>query len=184
MPAVPGKHVVYFALLPPPEAAEAAARLIVSARGVHGLTAKPTPPNRLHLSLNYVGDFKRPPAPVIAKARDAARPIAARRFRVDLNRFGSWGVGGQESPIVLWGDDGVIGVSGLYSTIHKALAKLDMAPRREPEMTPHMTLTRDKAKIPETFVDPVGWTVDEFVLIYAVHGEGRYEVIERYPLNG
>ncbi|MBU1376288.1 MAG: 2'-5' RNA ligase family protein [Alphaproteobacteria bacterium] len=184
MPVVPGKHVVYFAILPPPEVAEQALRLITAARGRHGLTAKPTPPDRLHVSLNYIGDFKRPCGPVIDKAAEAARPVAARPFTVAFNRFGSWGLGGKGGPIVLWGDDGVIGVDDLYSSIHRALVKPGMVPRREVEMTPHMTLIRDKAHIPETFVDPVSWTVDEFVLIYAIHGEGRYEVVERYPLNG
>lgn len=184
MPAVPGKHVLYFALQPTPEAAEQASALLAAARGKHGLKAKPLAPGRLHISLNYVGDFKRPPGPVIDKALETAEPVVARPFVVELNRLGSWAITGQEGPIVLWGDEGVVGVSDLYSTIHRAMVKTAMAPRREPEMTPHMTLLYDTIDVPETFVEPVRWRVEEFVLIHAVHGEGRHDVVGRFPLNG
>ena len=92
---------------------------------------------------------------------------------------------GSPVPIVtLWGDEGVIGVTGLYSAIYRGMRRIDMAPRREPEITPHMTLVYDKAEVPETFIEPISWRVEEFVLIHAVHGEGRFEVVGRVPLNG
>jgi 2'-5' RNA ligase len=181
---VPGKHVLYFALQPPPEAQAQALALANAARGKHRLSAKPVPPERLHVSLNNVGAFKRPPGPVVDKALEAVEAISARPFVVQFNRMGSWGVGDGERPMVLWGDEGVIGVNALYSTIHKAMRRLDMAPRREAEIAPHMTLLRDRIEIPETFIEPVSWAVDAFVLIHAIHGEGRFEVVGRVPLNG
>lgn len=180
---VRGKHVLYFALqLPPQAAAEALARL-GPVRAQHRLTAKPVLPARLHVSLNHVGEFKRPPAPVIQKVSQAAGAVASRRFAVAFNRLGTWPAGDPPRPVVLWGDEGVIGVNELYSTIHRALRRLDMAPRREMPIEPHMTLLYDQAEAPETFVDPVSWTVDEFVLIHAVHGEGRSHVVGRFPLS-
>ena len=181
---VPGKHVLYFALQPPPEAAAEALALANAARARHRLSAKPALPGRLHVSLNNVGDFKRPPGPVVAKAVEAAETVSARPFVVRFNRMGSWGVGDGARPLVLWGDEGVIGVNALYSTIHKAMSRLDMAPRREAEIVPHMTLLRDTAEAPETFIEPLSWTVEAFVLVHAVHGEGRYDIAGRFPLNG
>lgn len=180
---VRGKHVLYFALQPPPEAAAEALALANAARAKHRLSGKPGLPGRLHVSLNNVGDFKRPPGPVVAKAVEAAETVSARPFVVQFNRMGSWGVGEGERPVVLWGDDGVIGVGALYSTIHKAMRRLDMAPRRELEIVPHMTLLRDKAEVAETVVEPVTWRVTEFVLVHAVHSEGRYDIVGRFPLN-
>jgi len=179
-----GKHVLYFALQPPPEAQAQALALANAARGKHRLSAKPGLPARLHVSLNHVGDFKRPPGPVVDKAVEAAETVAARPFLVQFNRMGTWGVGEGDRPIVLWGDEGVIGVNALYSTIHKAMRRLDMAPRREAEIAPHMTLLRDKAEMPETFIEPLTWRVEEFVLIHAVHGEGRFDIVGRFPLSG
>jgi len=174
------KHVLYFALQPPPDvAAEALARL-----GAARISGRPVAPGRLHVSLKKLGDFKRPPAPMIPKAMEAVAAIRARPFVVEFNRLGTWTRADPPRPVVLWGDEGVIGVEDLYATLHKALARADMAPRRPPEFAPHMTLVYDHAEVRETFVEPVRWTVDEFVLIHAVHGEGRHEVVGRVPLNG
>lgn len=179
---VRGKHVVYLALQPPPEAAaEALARLDAHPLR-RRLTARPTAPNRLHVSLNPIGDFKRPPTPVFEKVMQAIAGVAVAPFVVEFNRIGTWTAGDQR-PVVLWGDEGVIGVQALFSELHKALWRADMAPRREPEMTPHMTLIYDRADVPETPVEPVRWTAAEFVLIHAVHGEGRFDVAGRVPLR-
>ena len=178
-----GKHVLYFALQPPAEVAERTHALLDSARRQHGLSARSVPTGRLHVSLNNVGSFKRPPGPVIDKAKDAAETVSARPFVVAFNRIGTW-TAGDEPCVVLWGDDGVIGVNMLYSTIHRALVRPGMVPRREAEIAPHLTLARDKATVPETIIEPVSWTVDAFVLIHAVHGEGRFEVVGHWPLGG
>lgn len=184
MSAISGKHVLYFALQPPPEAAADVATVLAGVRARHRLTAKPIPPARLHVSLNYVGDFKRPPGPVIDKALAAVADVHVAPFVVAFNRLATWPVGDPPLPLVLWGDEGVVGVNALYSTLHRALVKPGMAPRREAEITPHMTVLRDKVEASETFIEPISWTVDEFVLIYAIHGEGRHEVVGRFPLNG
>lgn len=182
MPAIPGKHVVYFALQPPPETAAEIVALLADRRTAFGLTAKPISPDRLHVPLNAVGDFKRPPGPVIEKAVEAAKPVTAPPVDVRFDRVGSWAVGSGPGPIVLWGDQGP--VADLYSTIHRALVKPGMAPRREPEMTPHMMLMNDVARPPETEITPIAWTADAFALIYAIPAENRFEVVETFPLNG
>ena len=43
---------------------------------------------------------------------------------------------------------------------------------------------REAATTVRTVVEPVSWTVDAFVLIHAVHGEGRFDVVGRWPLTG
>ncbi|MCR5875852.1 hypothetical protein LRS10_17795 [Phenylobacterium sp. J426] len=184
MAAVPGKHVFYLALQPTPEAAAAAAERLEGVRRRHRLIGRAVAANRLHVSLFNLGTFKRPPGPILEKAVDVVRRIEGRRFTIALNRLASWGRGAGERPLVLWGEDGVIGVHALYDALHHELVRAGMASRRDPSYEPHMTLIYDRADVPETFVEPVEWAVEEFVLIHAVHGEGRFEVIERFPLAG
>lgn len=183
MAAIPGKHVYYLALQPTPEAAEAVAERLAAARRDFRLTAKPIAANRLHVSLYNLGAFKRPPGPIMDKAVDVVRRVAARPFTIALNRLGTWGRRDGERPVVLWGDDGVIGVQALYDDLHHELVRAGMASRRDPPFEPHMTLLYDRAEVPETVVEPVSWRVEGFVLIHAVHGEGRFEVVERFPLD-
>lgn len=178
-----GKHVLYFALQPPPEVAALALAIAEDARRTHGLSGKPVAPTRLHVSLNNVGEFKRPPDSVIAKALDAVQEVEARSFVVELNRLATWLRPAPQRPLVLSGEEGVIGVTELYAALHKALGRFDLAPRRMAETTPHMTLLYDRAEVAPAYVDPVSWRVHEFVLVHAVHGEGRFEVVGRVPLS-
>jgi 2'-5' RNA ligase len=77
----------------------------------------------------------------------------------------------------------VIGVEGLYKALHRAMGGPGMTPRREPLLEPHLTLLRDHAFMPEAFIDPIAWTVREFVLLQSVYGEGRLDVLDRFPLS-
>jgi RNA 2',3'-cyclic 3'-phosphodiesterase len=47
-----------------------------------------------------------------------------------------------------------------------------------------VSLLRDKAEVPKTFVEPISWTAREFVLLDSVLGEGRHEILGRWTLNG
>jgi 2'-5' RNA ligase len=182
MAAIPGKHVLYLALQPSPEAAAQALELTERLRREHGLSGKPVATNRLHVSLNHLGVFKSPPTAVMQKAVDVLGGLEGRPFTVAFNRVASWGKGAVR-PVVLWGEEGVIGVQTLYSDLNRELARHGMAPRREPPFEPHMTLLYDRGDLPETFVEPVSWRIEAFTLIHAVHGEGRVDVVERFPLQ-
>jgi 2'-5' RNA ligase len=176
-------HRVFFALQPDAEAAERIVRLGQDLRQRHGLTGALTPAPRLHLSLNFVGRFQGPPTrAVMEKAQGLADKVAAAPFVVTLNHVQTWK--GDAHPLVLLGDEGVFGVERLHTAIHKALASGTMAPRREPEMWPHVTLLRDKALVAREFVEPVSWTAREFVMLDSVFGEGRHEVLGRWALGG
>lgn len=132
------------------------------------------------MSLNFVGDFRGPPTrAVMEKAAALADKVSERAFVVTLNQVGGW----NGETLVLLGDEGVIGAEMLHTAIHKALVTGAMAPRREPQIWPHVSLLRDKTQVPKTFVDPITWTAREFVLLDSIFGEGRHEVLGRWPLS-
>lgn len=160
------------------------ARLAADVRRRHGLKAAPTPAARLHLSLNFVGTFRGPPTrSVMEKAMGLAAKVSAAPFQVTLNQVATFR-SGDPPPLVLLGDEGVIGAVLLHTAIHKALVTGSMAPRREPPIWPHVSLAWDKTPVPKTFVEPIGWTAREFVLLDSRYGEGRHEVLGRWPLLG
>lgn len=175
------EHKVFFALQPDAEAAERIVRLGQDLRQRYGLKGAVTPAARLHISLNFVGAFRGPPTrAVMEKAASLADKVAASAFMVTLNHVESWK--GDFHPLVLLGDEGVIGLELLHQAIHKALASGTMAPRREPEIWPHLSLLWDKALAPKEFVEPISWMAKEFVLLDSVIGEGRHEILGRWPL--
>lgn len=175
------EHRVFFALQPDAEAAGRMVRLAEDLRRRHGLRGSPTPASRLHLSLNFVAKFQGPPSrPVIEKACALAAKVAQPAFRVTLNNAESWK--GNPPPLVLLGDEGVIGAQLLYTGLHKALVSGTMAPRREPDFWPHVTLLRDIGTAPGASIEPISWVVRDFVLLDSVTGDGRQELLGRWPL--
>jgi 2'-5' RNA ligase len=170
-------------LQPDAEAAGRIERLAADLRQRHGLKGRATPAPRLHLSLNFVGTFRGPPTrAVMEKAAALADKVALAPFVVTLNQVESWN--GEPHPLVLLGDEGVIGVELLHTALHKALAAGTMAPRREPQIWPHVSLLWDRTQVAREFVEPISWTAREFVLLDSVFGEGRHEVLGRWPLRG
>lgn len=156
-------------------------RLAADLRQRHGLKGRPTPAARLHLSLNFVGTFRGPPTrAVMEKAKALADKVQAPAFALSFNQVEGW----NDDTLVLLGGEGVVGAELLDTAIHKALVIGSMAPRRQPPMTPHITLLGGKAQVPRTLVDPIAWTAREFVLLDSVVGEGRHEVLGRWALNG
>jgi 2'-5' RNA ligase len=176
------EHRVFFALQPDDEAADRIARLAADLRREHGLQGRLAPAPRLHMPLNYIGTFRGPPTrAVMEKATSLADRVSAAPFTVTLNHVESWRA--DPHPLVLLGDEGVTAAELLHTAIHKALAAGTMAPRREPQFWPHVSLLWDKTMVPKTVVEPVSWMIQEFVLLDSVFGEGRHEVLGRWALS-
>jgi len=115
------------------------------------------------------------------KAASLADRVSQPPFKLTFNHVESWK--GDPHPLVLLGEEGVIGAERLHSAIHKALVQGTMAPRREPEIWPHVSLLRDTAPVRKAFVEPIGWTAREFVLLDSPVGAARHEVLGRWPLG-
>ena len=49
---------------------------------------------------------------------------------------------------------------------------------------PHVTLLYDDGHVPPQTSLPIGWTVDELVLIHSLVGQSRHIVLGRWPLQG
>ncbi len=175
------KHRLFFTLYPDPETAARLSGLIDRLRRRHGLTGPRVAQSRLHISLNFLGED--PSAAIVDRTSEAVSMLVMRPFVVSLDHVMSF-KGGELRPLVLTSDDGVIGVMNLHTAIYAALADAGLAPLREPIRTPHLTLLRDRRAPPEEFIDPVSWWVREFVLVDSPYGEGRHDVLGRWPLTG
>lgn len=173
---------LFFALYPPPKAAAAAIDRGREAARRHGMGGRLVAAERLHVSLNFLGADARRPTQLIERAAAAVSGVSMRPFAIALDRMVSFGATAERKPLVLFGEDGVLGALALHRAIHAKLAEAGVAARPEPMINPHMTLLRDATAVPETFVAPVVWTVTEFVLILSPQGVGRHEVLGRWLL--
>jgi len=179
--ATEARHKVFFALRPPRDVAERVVRFAQRLREAHGLTGRPTPADRLHISLNGLGRFASVPDGLPAAASQAMAGVEWPAFTIALDRCGSWGRAGAR-PLVLCADDGVIGVRGLHAALHARLVEAGLVRPRVGAFEPHLTLLRDPAAVALAPVLPFAWQVDEVVLLDSRHGEGRHDVLGRWTL--
>lgn len=177
------RHRLFFAIQPDEAAADRIAHLIEQLRRRHGLMGRPMARDRLHISLNFVGAYPQaPPETDIARARRCAAAVAMAPFVVALNRAESWKARAQARPLVLTGDEGVIGIDLLRGAIHQALAGGGLVTPRAADRVAHLTLLWGRHEIAEPLAEPLSWTVRDVVLLNSPFGEGRHEVLGRWPL--
>jgi 2'-5' RNA ligase len=172
-----GRPKVFFALHPEAAAAREARCLAERLRLARGLKGRPITAERLHVSLHSLGDA--PSDQTISKACEAVSAVAQRPFLVALNRVATFGGG----ALVLYGDEGVIGVDLLHNALHSALVASGVTRGPRGAFEPHMTLLWDSRQtVEQLLAEPIIWTAHEFVLLRSLYGEGRHEVLARWSL--
>lgn len=170
------RHAVFFGLYPDSRASDRASRL--------ARTSGLTPAGRMHVTLVGLPHGDAPPAEAwLAKVVSAGGRVRHPPFLIELTILGSFGrPGGDEQAVVLRGEDGVIGIHQLCEAILRQLKAEGL--RGRPSGTPHLTVAHSRRFLPDQPVDPVRWTARELLLIHSFQGEGRHEILARWPLAG
>lgn len=161
---------LFFAAWPPPEIASALAQW---ARRLEG---RPTPAEKIHLTLAFLGEAD------ADKAAAAARNAQGRAHRLPIEVAKHW----KRSDIVWAGPhETPTELSALVESLHFALFRAGFILEPRP-FAAHVTLLR-KAPRPRSFppLPAVEWPVGEFVLARSrLSSEGStYEVFERFALD-
>jgi 2'-5' RNA ligase len=173
MPGPAPEYRLFFAIRPSQERARRIRQFTDDIRTRHGLRGRPIGAERLHITLTLVDAGPEPPPQTrISQAIEAARRVSGRPFLVALNRLATFNNG----PLVLLGDEGLAGVESLQADLWWSLGKSLVDDRL------HMSLIWSPDSVAEQLVEPITFTVHEFVLIRSRYGESRHEVLARFPL--
>lgn len=147
----------------------------------HRLSARPFARSRMHVSLLGFGRFQGLPSGLVATIAEAAATITERPFEVIFDRAMSFLR--PPRPLVLCGGAGVKELTAFQSHLGDALHKGGFKLSRR-QYTPHVTLLYDQRGIEEHAIEPVRWTVKEFVLVHSLLGQSKYVALGRWRLNG
>ena len=181
-PAPKPTDSLFFAIVPSPDAAASIGRQAALLRNEYGLTGSPLSSSRLHVSLNHAGVFAGLPKDILAAAMAAAASVRVRPFEIAFERAVSFRGKPGSRPLVLLGDDGTAGVIALQQALGAALQKAGVG-RANPNFLPHMTLLYDDHDVPDQAIEPIAWTVREFVLVHSLLGQTRHIPLARWPLS-
>jgi 2'-5' RNA ligase len=138
---------------------------------------------RLHVTLFHLGDYTELPPGLIAQATDALSQLAADPFTIHFDQVGSFSNRQSSGAFVLAGGDGNQALHALHKQLAAHLRAGGLALHTRDSFTPHMTLAYDKAAVPFAQIDPVGWPVEEVVLIRSMLGKTRHIRLANKPLG-
>ena len=173
---------LFFAIFPDEAATIQATDLAWQLKAHHQLRAEPHRRERVHITLEYLGSFAGLPARRVREAIDVAASMCWPVFDVELDHLMSFSGRASKRPLVLMGRDGVASLKAFQQGLSTALKRAGVVRRAQP-FNPHLTLFYGKALEPGE-ISPIRWTAREFTLVRSFLGQGRYEILGRWPLRG
>lgn len=147
-------------------------RLMAELRRGGIMPGRPVDPDRLHITLHHLGDFadQMPPS-LIPTVNVAMATVKMQPFEVVCDR-----VGGTRGPFLLRASDGSPALKIFRQTLSAALIEAGLRRYVDPVFNPHVTLSYDFSDTPEHIIEPISWTVRQFVLIESLLGQHRHIV--------
>jgi RNA 2',3'-cyclic 3'-phosphodiesterase len=172
---------LFFAIFPTMAAAASMTRFTSRLCDEHGLRGKPLATERLHISLLSLGEYNGLPEGIIAVASEAAAAVAALPFDVVFDRVMTFR---GKRPLVFCGGDGAAALLAFQSVLGAAMTKAGFGRSVRLRFTPHVTMVYVDRDVAEQAVEPVRWTVREFVLVHSLLRKSKYIPLERWSLRG
>ncbi|KVL34923.1 2'-5' RNA ligase family protein [Burkholderia sp. MSMB1835] len=172
-------HRFFFAVMPDPATAARIAGLAESMRLEKDSLVGT---ERLHITLGSLGDFAYVPGATLVRARAVADRMDVPFFSVTFDKIVSFNGRPGHQPLVLMGKTGLDGLIDFRRQLREALKRAGV--RVFPSgFTPHVTLMYGARRPDEYRIEPITWTVFDFVLIDSWLGKSHYDVLGRWPLT-
>jgi 2'-5' RNA ligase len=137
-------------------------------------------PDHLHITLFPLDDRRYSLQHTVLKACEAAQEVRMSPFEVWFDRIASFRGRPGNHAFVLLGDDGLSGLRLLRRTLGDAMVRNGLKHLVKADFTPHITLLYDRLMVEEQPIEPIFWTVGEFVLIHSMDGHTH---LARWPLG-
>jgi 2'-5' RNA ligase len=182
-PCLPGLAVqrldgLFFSIFPDQAASVRIANTAEHFRRAYGLNGAPLLTDRFHVTVQGLGNYDGLPRSIVAKAIEAGAAVTSMAFEVAFDRVRSFA---GSDALVLCGGDGVDGIVMFHRALGFAMRKSGLSAGSH--ITPHITLSYDGRRIEEQFIEPIRWTVRDFVLVHSLRGRTKHIPLERWHLG-
>jgi 2'-5' RNA ligase len=157
---------LFLGVVPDADAAARIYRLARALKQAHKFDRAIVEPARLHVSLFFLGELSEHMVRIVY---EAANEVWADPFEVRFDRSVSFRGRAGNRPFVLVGGDGLNGLLSFRRTLSVALAGRGLRRLASKDFTPHITLLYGERN-GEHPIEPIRWTVNEFVLIHSMNG--------------
>lgn len=169
---------LFLAALPDAVTAERIFRLAGVLKRAHGLSGKLIAPDRLHVSLFFLGGWQDDAERTLCKATGE---ICSAPFEVCFDRTAGFRGRPGSRPFVLIGGEGVGRLKSFRSELGVELAREGFRRLANTNFEPHVTLLYDDRNVEEyPLGEPISWTINEIVLIRSNNGHAH---LAKWPLR-
>ncbi|SRR6266496_5022556 len=168
---------LFLAAVPDAGTAERIHRLAGVLKRAHKFDGKLIAPERLHISLFFLGGL---PERHILAACEAATELWTEPFEVSFDRTASFRGRPGNRPFVLIGESGLRRLESFRRMLGAELTRSGLRQVANTNFTPHVTLLYDGRSVDEHPIQPIFWTVTQFVLIRSMKG---HDYLARWPLQ-
>jgi RNA 2',3'-cyclic 3'-phosphodiesterase len=168
---------LFLAAVPDARTARRMHRLAETLKRAHKFDGRIVEAERLHVSLFFLGEL---PEPAARMAYEAAAEVRASPFEVLFDRSVTFRGKPGNQPFVLTGDDGLDRLKSFRRTLGGAMSSKGLGSLATKQFSPHVTLFYAERNVEELPIEPIGWTVNEFVLIHSTRGHVH---LARWPLQ-
>lgn len=175
------KERIFFACLPDAALAARIHAMAEQLKAEKGFEANLILPEHLHVTLYHLGDWAALPDEVVRLAKEAASQTKAAHFEVAFARAESFRNRTGVFPFVLTSD--IAPWKTFHDALGAALQKTGLGGATKGEFKPHMTLTYDELRVKPMVVEPITWTVRDFVLIHSQLGKTTHHHLGRWTLS-
>src|SRR5438445_13604939 len=167
---------LFLATVPDPATAERIHRLAGVLKRAHKFDGELITPERLHISLFFLGGL---PERHIRAACEAAMDVRTEPFEISFDRTASFRGRPGNRPFVLIGEKGLRRLQSFRQMLGAAMARRGLRRLANTNFVPHVTLLYDARSVDEYPIEPIDWTVTEYVLVRSLNG---HEHLVRWPL--
>ena len=174
---------LFFAVFPDPTTAARIAALAKTLCREHSLRGKPLWTERFHVTLHHLGDFAGLPQDVVGSAKEAGNRVKSSSFDVVFDTVSSFGHQSRNNPFVLRNSAELQALYAFRRELGECMAVCGLGRLVKDGFTPHVTLLYDDQVLKPRSVEPVGWTVREFVLVHSLLGRTEHRILGRWTLQ-
>jgi len=180
----PTQHAIMILAYPSPSDAAHISDRSHRFRDRAGLKGRPLRTDRLHITLFSLGMYLSVPDDLIARASKAAAMIVSPPVEIACDRLETFTRKSSDQPLVLTATDGLKPLRRFREEFAMALIDVGLGKFAKTSFNPHMTLLYDPRAIEPRPIDPVRWTMTEFVLVDSLRGQTKHVPLARWPLRG
>lgn len=174
---------LFLAVQPDADAAARIAALARTLRDRHRVRGRPLDEARMHVTLQYFGEFAGLPEGLVAAVASVVDGLALHAFDVAFDQAASFGGGARRRPWVLRGSQEALArLHDLHALLGARLAAAGVRVEGRAGFVPHLTLLYADRALPPQAIAPIAWTVRELVLVDSLVGRGEHRVLRRWPL--